>query len=180
MEGALTMVDLHALVYVSTATHQLSLPEIRHLLERARARNIQEGITGVLLYSHGNFMQYLEGTSSGMSKVYDIIKADPLHKGIIELLREPIPSREFSGWSMAFRSISAFGTSDPPQLDAVFLARFDPAGLPPSAADTLLWKFWNKGACFPSGRAIRRSNAADLQTEGESSSVERNLKQTTS
>jgi hypothetical protein len=139
------MLDLHALVYVSSATHLLSMPELNHLLERARARNAREGVTGVLLYSHGNFMQYLEGPASGMSKIYEIIKADPLHRGIIELLREPIRTREFADWSMAFRSISAFGMSSPEELEAVFFAKHDPSAGPVSASHTLLAKFWNKG-----------------------------------
>jgi hypothetical protein len=139
--------DLEALVYVSTATHRLSAAEIDHLLERARARNLQEGVTGVLLYSHGNFMQYLEGSASAMTKIFDIIKADPLHRNIIELLHEPIQSRAFGEWSMAFRSISAFGVSTPPQLDAVFSAQQSPAVRSSSTSHKLLWNFWNKGIC---------------------------------
>jgi len=138
--------NLHALVYVSSATHLLSAAELNHLVERARARNTQEGVTGVLLYSHGNFMQYLEGPHSGMSKVYEIIKADPLHHGLIELLREPIEAREFSEWSMAFRNISAFGEANPPEIDAVFLEARSVRPRPSSAGHVLLSKFWNKGS----------------------------------
>lgn len=139
--------DLEALVYVSTAMHLLSVAEIDHLMERARARNLQEGVTGVLLYSHGNFMQYLEGSASTLTKIFDIIKADPLHRNIIELLHEPILSRAFGEWSMAFRSISAFGMSMPPQLDAAFSAQQSPAVRSSSASHKLLWNFWNKGVC---------------------------------
>ena len=78
------MAQLHALVYVSTARHRLSLDEIDHLLERARVRNEREGVTGVLLYNDGNFMQYLEGPAAGMSVVYAAIQRDALHAGLIE------------------------------------------------------------------------------------------------
>jgi hypothetical protein len=139
------MPELQALVYVSVAKHLLSEVELEHLLERARARNLELGITGVLLYSHGNFMQYLEGSSAAMAKVYDIIKSDPQHHGLIELLHEPIAAREFSEWSMAFRSISAFGMSSSPELDRMFSVRRGPTAGPPSAAHVLLSKFWNKG-----------------------------------
>jgi Sensors of blue-light using FAD len=50
-----------AIVYVSMAAHQLSLHELKHLQERAQQRNVQQDVTGVLLYSEGAFMQYLEG-----------------------------------------------------------------------------------------------------------------------
>lgn len=151
------MIDLQSLVYVSTAVRPLSRPEIDHLLERARARNKQEGVTGVLLYSHGNFMQYLEGPACGLAKVYEVIVADRQHRGIIELVREPIQSREFADWSMAFRSISAFGLSNPVELDAMFSAVRVPARSTPSVGYTLLSKFWNKGI-GPGGVQIARGN----------------------
>ena len=140
------MTELHALVYVSTATRSLSAEELHHLLDRARARNSREGVTGVLLYSHRNFIQYLEGPASGIEKVYAIIKADPQHHGIIELMHEPIQSREFSDWSMAFRDISAFGIASPPEIDRVFEAAGSAGSCPASAGHVFLSKFWNKGS----------------------------------
>jgi hypothetical protein len=140
------MTQLHALVYVSTATHSLSENELSHLLDRARTRNSQEGVTGVLLYSHRNFIQYLEGPAAGLEKVYAVIKADPQHQGIIELMREPIESREFLDWSMAFRNISAFGLASPPGIYTVFEAAGSAGMRPASAGHVFLSKFWNKGA----------------------------------
>jgi hypothetical protein len=140
------MNDLQALVYVSTAAHHLSEAEIGHLLDRARERNAKEQVTGVLLYSHGNFMQYLEGPRAGVARVYEHIVADRLHHGIIELVREPIAAREFSDWTMAFRSISAFGLSSPDKFDDLFIAKIDPSAAAPSVTHSLLLKFWNKGA----------------------------------
>ncbi len=139
------MNELHALVYVSTAAHHLSEAEIGHLLDRARQRNATEQVTGVLLYSHGNFMQYLEGPRAGVARIYEHIVADRLHHGIIELVREPIAVREFSDWTMAFRSISAFGLSSPDKFDDLFIAKIDPAAAAPSVTHSLLLKFWNKG-----------------------------------
>lgn len=136
---------LEALVYVSTASRSLSTEELQHLLDRARTRNFQEGVTGVLLYSHRNFIQYLEGPPAGIEKVYAIIKADPQHHGLIELMREPIQSREFSDWSMAFRNISAFGMASPPGIDTVFEAAGSVGLRPTSAGHVFLSKFWNKG-----------------------------------
>ncbi len=139
------MNDLQALVYVSTASHHLSEAEISHLLDRARKRNAKEQVTGVLLYSHGNFMQYLEGPRAGVACVYEHIVADRLHHGIVELVREPIAAREFSDWTMAFRSISAFGMSSPENFDNLFIAKIGPAAAAPSVTHSLLLKFWNKG-----------------------------------
>lgn len=136
--------DLLGLVYVSSATHWLSSAELGRLVRAARERNARLGVSGVLLYSYGNFMQYLEGPADSVEEVYEHIKASPLHAGIIELLREPIAAREFAGWSMAFKEISAFGASDPPEICDIFAGERTPAGRA-SAAHLLLSKFWDKG-----------------------------------
>jgi hypothetical protein len=142
----LLVIDLSALVYVSKASRPLTEVDLSHLLDRARTRNAQEEVTGVLLYSHGNFIQYLEGSHSAIERVYTVIKADPQHHGIIELMREPIQSREFSHWSMAFRNIRAFGLASPPEIDEIFEAAGSAGIRPASVAQVFLSKFWNKGS----------------------------------
>ena len=99
------MSELHAIVYVSSATHLLSQKELEDLLCRARARNLTENVSGLLLYCDGNFMQYIEGPREPLLSIYQLICADNLHKGLIELLNEPIISREFAGWSMAYAPV---------------------------------------------------------------------------
>ena len=137
--------SLFAIVYVSMAARQLSLNELTHLQERAQQRNAQQDVTGVLLYSEGAFMQYLEGPVPGLTNVYDVIKADPQHFGIIDLVREPISQREFGGWSMAFRVVGADGQSAQAEQDATLNARLSMPAPPYSMARTLLLKFWERG-----------------------------------
>ena len=48
------MADLYSLVYVSTATRLLAMDDIDRLLEKARQRNLDQDVTGVLLYSDVN------------------------------------------------------------------------------------------------------------------------------
>jgi len=136
---------LFAIVYVSMAARQLSLHELKHLQHRAQQRNVQHDVTGVLLYSEGAFMQYLEGPGPGLMSVYDVIKADPQHFGIIDLVREPISQREFSGWSMAFRVVGAAGQSAEAEQDASLTARLSMPEHPHSIARALLLKFWERG-----------------------------------
>ena len=136
------MRTLHALVYVSTAVRPMALPDIERLLDVARARNAKLSVTGVLLYDAGHFMQYLEGPALSMKRVYEVIKASPLHQGIIELLRERIETSEFPEWSMAFRSPNAFGMSNPTQQGDLLSQRLAPSALPASAARLFLAKFW--------------------------------------
>jgi hypothetical protein len=150
---------LYAIVYVSTAARPLSLAELHHIQERAQARNLRENITGVLLHSDGTFMQYLEGPASGLYRVYEVIKADPRHYGIVDLVREPIDQREFSGWSMAFRVIDASGQSSEAEQDARLAQRLAAPINQFSAARALLAKFWSRG------RSVLASTLLDFSKE---------------
>ena len=107
-------IELHCLLYVSSAIRLLSEKEMEHLLSRARARNEEAGVTGILLHREGSFMQYLEGPKDGLAPIYRIIEQDPLHTGIIELINEPVSVREFPTWSMAFgtKDVRAFAYMD--------------------------------------------------------------------
>ena len=139
------MADLYSLVYVSTATRLLAMDDIDRLLEKARQRNLDQDVTGVLLYSDGNFMQCLEGPAARLASVFETIKADSLHFGIIDLVREPIKSREFSEWSMAFRVAGASGASSPAYQDELLSERLSLSGEPMSLSRGLLAKFWSRG-----------------------------------
>jgi hypothetical protein len=143
------MTELHAIVYVSTAKHALSNAEIQHLLERSRARNLAEGITGVLLYSKGNFMQYIEGNRSALAKVYEAIKTHPLHYGIIEIISEPRQTREFSEWHMAFRSEPVFGMLESNLQEPLLSSKLSLQVGMSSSSRILLSSFWNRMSVYP-------------------------------
>lgn len=96
---------LHAISYTSSTVHTPPREQIERLLDKARERNRQQGVTGVLLYCEGTFHQYLEGPATGLARVYAAILRDPLHHSICELSREPVAQREFDDWSMGYRGI---------------------------------------------------------------------------
>ena len=138
------MIQLFGFVYVSTATPLADIAQIEELLDRAQARNARAGLTGVLLYDSGNFMQYVEGPADALPRVYASIRRSPLHTGVIEILREPIGRREFPEWSMAFRSAAAFGLSHPAPRDDLLVPASDAAHGALSPARTILGKFWSR------------------------------------
>lgn len=96
------MNDLHACLYVSTASRLLRRTELDLLLLQARQRNTNLKISGFLIYCDGNFMQYIEGPRVALMTVYADICADARHQDFIELASEPVAEREFAGWSMAY------------------------------------------------------------------------------
>lgn len=159
--------DLYAIVYVSTAARPVPLNELMHLLEGARRRNAEEGVTGVLLYSDQSFMQYLEGPAAGLARVYDIIKHHPLHYGLIDLIRAPIEEREFADWAMAFQVVGAFGKASPVEQDALLADRLHMAARPLSAACDLLAAFWLKGRGSVASALGRHNHARTRRLSGD-------------
>ena len=102
------------LVYVSSATRPFSGEDLRVLLETCRKNNAELGVTGMLLYKDGNFMQALEGDEGAVRGLYERIAADPRHGGEITLQQDFAEGRQFSDWSMGFRDLdSPEARSDP-------------------------------------------------------------------
>jgi len=93
------------LIYVSSATRLFSDEELVDLLEKARRNNESLGITGMLLYKDGNFMQMLEGPRENVLALMEKIKNDPRHSGVLVMIQEETTKREFDDWAMGFRKI---------------------------------------------------------------------------
>ena len=100
------MPDLQTIAYVSTAIRLLSVAELETLLVTARDLNLQNSVTGVLLYSGGNFMQCFEGPPPAVHETYERIRASHQHTDIIELLNEPLDVRGFADWQMGFSQVT--------------------------------------------------------------------------
>jgi hypothetical protein len=77
------------------------------VLVDARRRNREHGITGVLLHSDGNFMQFIEGSPYGVELVYRHIRASRRHRDLIELTDHLADAREFPTWAMGSAQVSA-------------------------------------------------------------------------
>ena len=101
------MSGVFQLVYCSSAVRPMDEAALTSLLLRARANNTRLGITGVLLYHDGSFLQVLEGAEAVVRSLFDRIVRDPAHSSVVELLSRPIEQREFPGWSMGFVGGSA-------------------------------------------------------------------------
>lgn len=94
-----------SLTYVSSASELLGDAELSGMLVDWRVKNHARGLTGMLLYSGGNIIQVLEGPEEMVDATFGTISADPRHRGVLPLLREPITDRAFPDWSMGFRSL---------------------------------------------------------------------------
>jgi len=101
------MGSLYQIVYLSTATEPFSKVQLMELLEGSARRNTRAGITGLLLYQNGVFMQALEGEKSVLVELFEKISHDPRHHHIIRLIQGPIKERNFPNSAMAFRDLDS-------------------------------------------------------------------------
>ncbi len=108
------------LMYASRAATTLDHEALGAILRRSRAANPELGITGVLCFSHGIFLQVLEGGRSAVNRLYNRIATDARHSQVELLSYEEIEERRFSSWSM--------GQADMARLNPALLLRYSETG----------------------------------------------------
>src|SRR5450432_2000384 len=108
------MDEIHQIVYTSKATRPMLSEDLEQILRTARPRNLAVGITGILLYRHGHFLQVLEGPNEQLNVLLDRLNRDPRHDSVRVLLEGYVLSRAFGAWSMAFQDVSGLDPSAVP------------------------------------------------------------------
>ena len=96
---------LYSLAYESQASVPLTAPDLLELLSRSRENNARTGVTGILLYRHGTFLQVLEGPHAEVDALYATIARDDRHREVSTLLAEDRAERRFPDWTMGFADV---------------------------------------------------------------------------
>lgn len=102
------------LIYFSGETKIFKTEHLRALLVQCRRNNDRSGITGLLLYMHGNFFQIIEGEHARVKTLFEVIRIDGRHRRVICLSEELVNQREFPDWSMGFENIEVIPEEYPP------------------------------------------------------------------
>jgi hypothetical protein len=87
------------LIYASRAVDAGSA-SIDAILAQSRAHNPACGVTGILCYGSGIFLQAIEGGRAAVSDLYGHIQRDSRHQDVVLLYYEEITERRFGGWTM--------------------------------------------------------------------------------
>lgn len=101
--------ELMQRVYRSLAVGRPTAPRLQQLLTAARRRNAHEGLTGLLVYDEGCFVQWLEGPPAGLERVWRSILLDPRHTGVEPLATPWRAERLFPHWSMQIGTAATEG-----------------------------------------------------------------------
>lgn len=123
------------LIYVSQATVRFDTSNLDALLELSRRNNDRLGITGMLLYRDGDFVQILEGEEAAVREIYGRIVADSRHAKIILIDDGPATEREFGDWSMGFVRLD--DSEVPPGYVDFFSRSLEPSSLAARATEAL-------------------------------------------
>ncbi len=94
---------MHQIVYTSSARQEFAVVDLKKLLVGARMRNNAVGVTGMLVFHDGTFLQALEGENRAVNEIFASIKSDSRHGNLTVLHHGPGPDqRVFGEWSMGF------------------------------------------------------------------------------
>lgn len=110
------------LLYCSRAV-DTSPDAIESILSQSRQHNPVSGITGILCYGGGIFLQAIEGGRMQVSELFGHIQKDARHKDVALLHFEEIFERRFGGWTMGQVNLSKLNHSillkysERPELD---------------------------------------------------------------
>lgn len=111
------------LLYVSRLADPTKPEVIDGILSDSRKHNPALGITGILCYGAGIFLQAIEGGRGKVSELYNHISKDTRHKDVVLLDFEEITERRFGGWTMGQVNLAKLNTSivlkysESPELD---------------------------------------------------------------
>ncbi len=95
------------LIYFSTARLGLGAAELENILSCAVARNLANGVTGILLFNGLNFLQVLEGPRGKVEELYERITRDPRHAGVTLIKTENVEALSYPEWGMKLKDIDS-------------------------------------------------------------------------
>jgi Sensors of blue-light using FAD len=87
-------------LYASHAQKPIGDAVLDTILKQSRRKNPVQGITGMLCFANGIFVQVIEGGRADVSRLLGTIFRDDRHTGLEVLSFEEIPERRFGNWTM--------------------------------------------------------------------------------
>ncbi|VUC81481.1 BLUF domain/cyclic diguanylate phosphodiesterase [Raoultella terrigena] len=86
---------LTTLIYRSQLAPAWQPTSLGTLVSRARQKNTNLHVTGILIFSGSQFFQVLEGDEQVVDALFSQIRNDPRHTDVVELMRDYSAYRRF-------------------------------------------------------------------------------------
>lgn len=94
------MESIYSLIYLSNATVNYDAEHLSALEQLAVEQNRIHGITGILNFSEGRFMQYIEGPEEVLNQLMRNISNDRTHNVTHLVKFDPREDRLFPNWAL--------------------------------------------------------------------------------
>lgn len=112
---------MHLVVYISKYTGARS--EIDSVLSDIRSNSVSNnkrlGITGLLFFHDGYFLQLLEGEREAIERLMSKLERDPRHCDLHRIVDESTRERSFEEWRMDSFNLTDFDKFDLDSLEAI-------------------------------------------------------------
>lgn len=95
---------LFQLTYSSYATRALNSSELNSMVSASRRNNAERGLTGILYYNNGIFIQNFEGERLAVNSLYQHLVKDERHRQVKIVSSYEIFVRRFPSLTMGFFS----------------------------------------------------------------------------
>lgn len=95
-------VDFWLYCSVSTIERAHAAVAVRDIVDVSRPRNNALHITGALMFTGAQFVQYIEGPQPELDEVRASIMADARHRNVMTIAQGHTDKRKFSEWSLAY------------------------------------------------------------------------------
>ncbi len=96
---------LFEVLYVSTIAPSAPVSVVADIAARARAWNLQQDITGLLIFDGMRFCQQIEGLQKPVLSLIERIAADDRHLNVTIFHHGELKERRFKSWSLAFTNV---------------------------------------------------------------------------
>lgn len=120
---------MRRLIYRSRSVDAVAIEDLGGLLSDARARNRVSGISGMLLYGGGMFLQLIEGPAEEVEALFSVISGDARHADACVLRRDEVAERMFPDRALAFEPMGGDPATVPatPHADLTWMSDGDVA-----------------------------------------------------
>ena len=113
------------ITYISEESAPFSVSALLELLQQCHLNNPRQGLTGLLIYGNGTFLQSIEGEDEAVKALVEKISKDQRHRGFRMLRKEMATERLYGDWSMRFERLTEESLRKVPGLREFAIKKFN-------------------------------------------------------
>jgi hypothetical protein len=111
--------------YISAESYKLSSEDLLAILGKCNENNPRRGLTGMLIYGNGTFIQSVEGDEKIVKNTISKISSDTRHKDFKVLSEEITEQRLYDEFNMGFERLTEDSISNITSLKALSLKQLN-------------------------------------------------------